>query len=286
MTPMATPLITLTTDFGTRDAYVGAMKGVIAGIAPKAVIIDISHEVPPHDVQHAAFVMYAVWPYYPTETIHVAVVDPGVGSDRAVILARYAGRYLLAPDNGLVTMVHRHFPIESATLIENRSYFLAGLSATFHGRDVFAPVAAHLACGVKPSRLGRPTDRLEMLPLSLHGEIRGDGVAGRVIYVDRFGSLITNIRRQDLGVLLRSPRDLRVYVQGADVGPIRGAYGDVAAGEPAALISSSGFLEISVNQGRAADRLGAGVNGTVDVKILRDLRPLEKTTETPRHKED
>ncbi len=251
---MALGPITLTTDFGTRDPYVGAMKGVIASIAPKARVIDVSHDVPPQQILFGAFVLHGVWAYYPEGTVHVAVVDPGVGSNRAIILARYAGRFLIAPDNGLATMVHRHFPIEEAYVVENRSLFLPMPSSTFHGRDIMAPVAAHLANGLKPARVGRACERLELLPIEFHGEFRDDGVHGRVIYVDRFGNLVTNIRLEDLGPLQRVRDHLRVFVDGQDVGPIRHAYYESPPGAPVALIGSSGFLEIAVNQGSAAER--------------------------------
>jgi len=261
---LATGLITLTTDFGTRDAYVGAMKGVIASIAPKARVIDVSHEVPPQQILFGAFVLHGVWAYYPEGTIHVAVVDPGVGSNRSIILARYAGRYLIAPDNGLATMVHRHFPIEEAYVVENRSLFLPRPSSTFHGRDIMAPVAAHLANGLKPARVGRACERIELLPIEFRGTVKNDGVHGRVIYVDRFGNLVTNVRLDDLGPLQRIRNSLHVHVDGRDIGPLRHAYHEVKPATPLALVGSSGFIEIAVNCGSAVGQFPADARVRID----------------------
>jgi len=265
---MPAPLITLITDFGTRDPYVGAMKGVIAGIAPKCRVIDITHQVPPFNIQHAAYVLRSIWPWYPPGTIHVAVVDPGVGSDRDIVLAGYAGRYVLAPDNGLITMVHRDYPIDELYVVENRSFFIPQPSATFHGRDIFSPVAAHLANGVKPSRFGRAADHVEVLSLELKGTVTNDGVTGRIIYQDRFGNLVTNIGRDDLGPICRRPENTEVFIDDASVGPLRCAYHEVAPGEPLALIGSLGFLEISVNQGNAAERFSVSESTQVQVRAM------------------
>ena len=248
------PLVTLTTDYGTRDPYVGAMKGVLKSLAPKVEIIDITHEIEPHNVVQGAYVLQSVWPYYPVGTIHVAVVDPGVGSDRRILLGRYSGRYVIAPDNGLITLVHRSVKVEEMWVVENRRYFLPELSSTFHGRDVFAPVAAHLANGVKTREFGRSTTRVEMLPVPHRGETLGRRVIGQAVYVDRFGTLVTSINRQDLLALAVKDRDAEVLVNGENIGPIRSFFGAVPAGEPVALIGSTGHVEIAVNQGRAIDR--------------------------------
>ncbi|UCF32967.1 MAG: SAM-dependent chlorinase/fluorinase, partial [Phycisphaerales bacterium] len=142
-------LVTLTTDFGTRDPYVGVMKGVILSMAPKAKVVDITHDIEAHNIAEAAFVLRSIWPWYPEGTVHVAVVDPGVGSERRVLLGRYEGRYVIAPDNGLITLVHRSLRLEEMRVVENRRYLLPHTSGTFHGRDIMAPVAAHMVNGVK-----------------------------------------------------------------------------------------------------------------------------------------
>ena len=250
------PIITLTTDFGTRDSYVAEMKGVIATIAPDARLIDITHEVTPHDVRHAGFVLHQVWSRYPEGTIHLAVVDPGVGTDRRIVLGRYAGRFVVAPDNGLVTFVHRAYAVEAMHVVEHRRFMLAHLSATFHGRDIMAPVSAHLACGAAPRDFGRATDRIELLTLDHRATRRGDEITGDVLHVDHFGALITNVGEDQLA----NPPVVggwRVIVDDQPIGPVCTTFSDVPSGEPLALIGSSGRLEIAVCRGRAVDRFGA-----------------------------
>ena len=154
----ASTVITLLTDFGTQDWYVAAVKGVILQIAPEATIVDVTHDLGPQDVVQAAFVLRQTLKWFPPGTIHLAVVDPGVGSNRRLLAGRYAGQYVVAPDNGLITMVHHELPVEAVHWIANRSYALRSVSATFHGRDIMAPAAAHLAAGVAVRQLGPPTD--------------------------------------------------------------------------------------------------------------------------------
>jgi len=258
-------IIGLLTDYGMRDYYAGALKGVILGLVAKVQVVDITHDIDPHNILHGAFVLRQVWPWYPAGTIFVAVVDPGVGSSRRIILGQYAGRYVIAPDNGLVTLLHRDFPVEAMHVVEERRFFLPELSATFHGRDMMAPAAAHLANGVKPREFGRATDRLEMLPLAHCADSTGGSLSGRVLYVDRFGTMVTNIRQEQL----RSPRVQErapsVIVNGRNIGPVRAAFHEVAVGEPIALLGSAGLLEIAVNQGRAVDQFGP--LGTTSVEI-------------------
>jgi hypothetical protein len=291
------PVITLLTDYGGRDYYVGALKGVILGIAPNVRIVDITHDVEPHNILQGAFVLWQIWPWYPPGTIHVAVVDPGVGSDRRIILGQYAGRYVVAPDNGLITLLHREIPAEAMYIVENRRFFTSELSATFHGRDIMAPVAAHLANGVKPKEFGRVTDRLETLPVAEKGEIIGDAVRGTVLYVDRFGTLVTNIRREQLAGLRPDAAGLpsvdlpasagrqtaggtrhawTVLVNGLSIGPIRSAFFEVPQGEPVALIGGSGHLEIAINQGRAVERFGPAHAVVVEV-----LAPPDRSLQRP-----
>jgi S-adenosylmethionine hydrolase len=248
--------VTLTTDFGTHDHYVGALKGVMLGIAPDLRIIDITHDIEPYNVLHAAFVLRQIWSVYPAGTIHLAVVDPGVGSDRRIILGRYAGQYVIAPDNGSITLVHRELAAEAMYVVENPDCFLSGVSATFHGRDIMAPVAAHLALGTKPSEFGRKTDRIELLQVAHRAEVAAEGLTGSVLYVDRFGTLVTNIRREQLAGAGMLDRAVDVRVNDLSVGPIRSTFSDVAPGTPIAFIGSCELLEIAVNQGNAVDRFG------------------------------
>lgn len=250
------PIIALLTDYGTRDGYVGAVKGVILGIAPQAMIVDLTHEIEPFNVAHGAFVLRQVWPWYPAGTVHLVVVDPGVGGERRIIVGKYAGQYVVAPDNGLVTWVHREFACEAMHVAEDRRYFLQQLSNTFHGRDIMAPVAAHLALGVKPRNFGRVADRLETLPVPHRAERTGRGWRGQVIHVDRFGNLVTNIHEEQMAPP-RSVEALEVSVDGMRVGPILMTFSDAKAGTPVAYWGGAGFLEIAVNRGRAIERFGA-----------------------------
>ncbi len=260
------PIVTLITDFGTRDYYVAALKGVILGIAPDVRLVDLTHEVEPHNILHGAFILRHVWPWYPAGTIHLAIVDPGVGSERRIILAEYAGRYVIAPDNGLVTLLHREMPAEAMFVVENRRYFRAELSATFQGRDIMAPVAAHLAGGVSPKEVGRVTDGPEMLPVADRAQSSDRGLTGQVLYVDRFGTLVTNVRAEQLEEPRGSSRGWEVFVNDTSVGPIRSTFADVSQGDPVALVGSCGLLEIAVNQGRAVDRFGPPDSATIEVR--------------------
>ncbi|MHC4234103.1 MAG: SAM hydrolase/SAM-dependent halogenase family protein [Planctomycetota bacterium] len=260
------PVITLLTDFGTRDHYVAAMKGVILQIAPQVTVVDISHEIDPQDIVRAAFVLRQIWSWYPPDTVHLAVVDPGVGSDRRIIAGRYVGQYVVAPDNGLISMVHRELRVEAVCVVDNRNYMLPSISATFHGRDIMAPVAAHLATGVAIHNLGPPTSHVEVLKLAAPQRAADQRVIGQVLCADRFGNLITNITRQDLLVTFKHRRDPKVYLGQACVGPIRTSYHEVATGEPLALFGSSDHLEISVNCGSAAGTLSPLPEANVEVR--------------------
>jgi len=260
------PIITLLTDYGLRDHYVGELKGVILSIAPEAEIVDITHDIEPFNVRQAAFVLQRVWARYPTGTVHCAVVDPGVGSDRRIILGQYAGRFVVAPDNGLVTWVHREYAPEAMVVVEDRRFFLPQLSSTFHGRDIMAPVAAHLAKGVRPSAFGRVTDRLELLSIPQRAEATDGGWLGCVIYVDRFGSMVTNIREEQLHAGRGEQRSWDVLVNGTSIGTIRSAFCDVEVGTALAMIGGSGYLEIAINQGSAAQRFAPIENVRVEVR--------------------
>lgn len=250
------PIITLLTDYGPRDHFVGELKGVILSIAPEVQIVDITHEIEPFNVRQAAFVLRQIWPRYPAGTVHCAVVDPGVGSERRIILGQYAGRFVIAPDNGLVTWVHHGYAPEAMVVVEDRRYFLPQISSTFHGRDIMAPAAAHLVNGVLPRAFGRVTDRLEMLPIPHRAEATAGGWLGIVIYVDRFGNMVTNIHEEQLRAPRDAPRSWKILVNGTSVGEIRSAFCDVVPGSALALIGGSGFLEIAVSQGSAAQRFG------------------------------
>ena len=245
------------TDFGTRDHYVAAMKGVILQINPKVTIVDISHEIGSQDLLHGAFVLRQALPYFPPDTIFAAVVDPTVGSGRRILAARYSGRIVLAPDNGLVTLLHRDAELQEIRVVENRRFFASTLSTTFHGRDIFAPVAAHLSRGVAMDHLGPVANQIEILELPKPQRNTDGAIEGQVIVVDHFGNLISNITAIDLSAA-RLPRGhCTVSVGTRAIGPVRTTYADVAAGQPLALIGSAQMLEIAVNQGSAAAVLNA-----------------------------
>lgn len=241
--------ITLTTDFGLTDWFVGTMKGVIASIAPEIRVIDITHGIEPGDIVGGAFALAAATKFFPEGTIHVAVVDPGVGSARLAVAAQCSGQIFVAPDNGLLSLV---VPEGAGDVrihrIENERLFLHPVSRTFHGRDVFAPVAAHLSRGLPLSEVGSPTSTIVRLALPGKRETT-DGFLGEVVYVDRFGNAITSISE--------TSRACRV-VELADGTrmPVAGCYADVPVGAPVAIFGSSGRLEIAINGGDAARTLG------------------------------
>lgn len=258
---MARPIVALLTDFGTRDAYVGAMKGVILQICPEVTIVDLTHDIEPHDVRGGARTLAACHPYYPPGTIFVAVVDPGVGSARRAIAVDTGDSRLVGPDNGVLSAVlETHRPKKIVELTDRR-YQRPTVSKTFEGRDRFAPAAAHLAKGVAMTLLGRGlSDYVRLVwPQPVTGP---DRLEGEVESVDRFGNLVTNVPRAAVERLLR---DGQIDVQlGAHAVPrIVATYADAPAGEVCALFGSTDHLEIAVNGGSAAARLGAGPGAPV-----------------------
>ena len=274
---MSNKVLTFTTDFGSSDSYVAAMKGVALRIAADLTLVDVTHEVPRHDIRHGAFILGGVYRYFPAETVHVAVVDPGVGTSRkAVALVTPYGSFC-APDNGLLSFViNDHLSASQvyfestefcelvtvavpegceAYEISNPAYRLEPVSDTFHGRDIFTPAAAHLASGLKPERLGEPQNELTILNLFTI-ERHGDAIEGRVIHVDRFGNVVTNISAPQLPV-----GDVVVEVADTKIHGLSTTFAD--ADGLLALIGSHGYLEIAENLGSAAHRLGIGVGDAV-----------------------
>lgn len=256
--------ITLLTDFGTTDGYVGVMHGVILRINPAATVVDVCHEVPPQDIHAGAFILSTVYPYFAPDTIHVVVVDPGVGSERQAIAVRTARGTFVAPDNGVLSYVLAREPIVQMVQLSNAAYWLAPLSSTFHGRDVFAPVAAHLSRGVPLSDLGCVVQNAVRFAIRA-GHVAEDGtIHGEVVHVDRFGNLITNLSRE----LLPLGRQLCVQIAGREVrGPVEN-YAQVSEGELLALFGSSGYLEIAARNGNAAVALHAGPGAPLVVIAL------------------
>ena len=254
---MSRPILSLTTDFGLADSYVGVMKGVILGICPEAALVDLSHTIAPQDVQQAAFVLATAAPYFPPGAVHLVVVDPGVGSERRPIAVQTERAVFVAPDNGVLSLALAQDPPRRAVHLTNPAYHRAPVSATFHGRDIFAPAAAHLACGLELDRLGEllsPTD-LVALP-AVEPQRQPDGTwLGRVLHVDHFGNLITNFRAAHLS-LAAEP----ILTVGREkIAGLHRTFADVAPGELVVYLGSSGYLEIAVRDGNAAERLGAGV---------------------------
>ena len=268
-------IITLTTDFGTTDSYVGMMKGVILGIVPEVTLVDISHEIPPQDVRGGAFVLESACPYFPPGTIHVVVVDPGVGSKRRILAGRTRRGTYVGPDNGVLSWALESEEVQAIISVTQSLYWLDEISGTFHGRDIFAPVAAHLARGVPIERLGIPITDPIRLPLSSPHQEADGAVHSEVIYIDRFGNLVTAIRLHledhrivnlpDRNEEVRLSQKTRVEILGQHIDSIRHNYADVAPGELVALVGSSGHLELAVRDGSAATILKGYIGARVRV---------------------
>lgn len=240
-------LIILTTDFGLSDAFVGTMKGVILGIAPKAKLIDLTHDIEPQNIQHAALVLASAAPYFPKKAIHLVVVDPGVGTERRAIAVETPHAIFVGPDNGVLTPAfsQRNKIYE----LTEPQYFLQSVSNTFHGRDLFAPVAAHLAAGVKLSKLGRKITDPTTLDLP-QPETENTTLRGQILYADRFGNVTTNISVQDIERFLPArPTALRTGKR--TIKQFVRTYGDCAAGKSGFLLNSWNLLEIFVRNGNA-----------------------------------
>jgi len=267
------PIITLLTDFGTKDHYAATLKGVILGLNPEVILVDLSHEVPPQDITAGAFVLAEAAPYFPPDTIHLAVVDPGVGTHRRGLAARCRGQYWVGPDNGLFHFVFagqlpgssppgESGPECTIVSLETPSFFRPQISTTFHGRDVFAPVAAHLSLGVELGQLGPVLRTPVPLPLP-EPEFTGEVARGQVIYIDRFGNLITNLPGETFLRWLGDRTLFRLQVAGVVLRRLSPTYAEVGPGEPLALLGSHGYLEIAVNRGNAASLLKARVGQPV-----------------------
>ena len=266
-------IITLTTDFGMDDWFVGTMKGVIATINPTATVVDITHVIPSGDVRAGAFALAASYKYFPKGTVHVAIVDPGVGSKRRAIAIQTERYFFVGPDNGVLSYALRGEKIKAVRALENETYFLKPVSQTFHGRDVFAPVAAHLARGVSIAKLGPAATnfvRLEWPEAKVHGK----SVEGEVIYIDKFGNAITNIHVATVTSLRRVHSELfkgrkRICAIGAH-------YQSVPARRAVAVAGSSGYLEIAVNGGNASASLGLRVGNLIEVRAIRSRSAVER----------
>lgn len=264
-------LITLLTDFGLRDEYAGVMKGVIATLNPGARVMDITHGIDPQDVIHGATILAAAYAYFPPGSIHVAVVDPGVGGTRPILAVDCNGHRFVAPDNGLLDRVLMDHSADRAVYVENRRYFLEPVSQTFHGRDIFAPVAAHLAAGLPLTELGPAADRSNLVRgvVPHPRPVGSDGLGGQVVAVDRFGNLMSTIRANDIKAMVeRQPEgQMMVEICGHTIVGMANAYDSVAPMTLLAIIGSRGLLEIALRGGSAQDRLKAGKGDPVRVYL-------------------
>jgi len=246
-------IITLTTDFGTRDWFAGSMKAVILGLHPGANVVDITHEIPPGDIRAGAFALMAGCRYFPKGTVHVAVVDPGVGSPRPAIAVQTARGFFVGPDSGVLSRALAHEKIKRIRLLENPQYFLQPVSRTFQGRDVFAPVAAHLSRGLFPPRLGRELKDFVRVPWPQTTK-QGGKAQGEIVYIDRFGNAITNIETEL--VFGEGPGGCEIIIKRKVRCPLAEFYDAVPVNRPVAVLGSCGLLEIALNRGSAARRFG------------------------------
>jgi S-adenosylmethionine hydrolase len=259
---MSPRVITLLTDFGLSDPYVGMMKGVILSINPSAVIVDLTHDVPAHDVRTGSFLLERTVPYFPKATIHIAVVDPGVGTARPALAIRTKDFILLGPDNGILSLAARKGQVEEIIRLTAREYFLPEVSSTFHGRDIFAPAAAHCSAGVPLSSLGEPVHRFETLR-RVSPSRRGKALRATVLLVDRFGNCITNIERSHLDDSM--PFSMKVGSHKID--RLCFSYGDGPEDAPLALWGSYDLLEIAWKEDSAAQRLGLRPGAAILIEL-------------------
>jgi S-adenosylmethionine hydrolase len=262
-------LITLTTDFGHQDPFVGIMKGVIFGINPNARIVDLSHGIPPQDIRAGALALCHSAPFFPLGTIHVAVVDPGVGSERKPILIESEGSYFVGPDNGILSLAVEGKRVNWIVELSEETYHLKPKSATFHGRDIFAPVAAHLSLGIPASEFGEPAKDYVRLRLPEIVRTAG-GIQGEIIYSDSFGNLVTNIRERDLQAI--QPQNSSISLGSVTIHGLSPNYSTAAQNDYVAVINSWDLLEISCFMGNARQRSGANIGDRVEVYLGKDDR--------------
>ena len=262
-------VVTLLTDFGTADEYVGVMKGVLLSICPSISVVDISHHIEPQDVAQAAFMIPAYFHFFPAGTIHIVVVDPGVGSRRRIVAAHLDPHFFLAPDNGVLSFLLRDQ--KSATIIEvsNSDYFLEPLSPTFHGRDIFAALGGHLACGAKIDALGARITKQDLVQLpDLSCRVSENGeLVGKIVSVDRFGNLITNIDAIQLDAFQKSNaiKQPCIRIGALAIRGLSKTYADAAPEALLALIGNRGYMEIAVNCGSARKQLNAAIGDAVRI---------------------
>ena len=274
-------MIALLTDFGLTDIYVGVMKGVMRTIHPQAEFVDITHDIQPQNVRQAGFALLNSYRYFPDETVFLVVVDPGVGSSRKPIAVQTGGCLFVAPDNGVLSFVLHEMRDAAIVELNNPTYQLATVSSTFHGRDIFAPAAAHLSKGVALRALGTPLLDAAMLPEPIL-EVNGERISGEVMHIDRFGNVTTSIgslrwqsperlmlnaRFGDYGSIAVPSQEAMITIGGQAIASIRPTFAEVDRGEVLALVESSGYLEIAHNQGNCAERLHESIGDPVELQI-------------------
>jgi S-adenosyl-L-methionine hydrolase (adenosine-forming) len=275
MSPM-NRVITLTTDFGLSDGFPAVMKGVILSIAPDATIVDLSHDINAQDVRQGAFVLKAACRYFPPGAIHAVVVDPGVGSDRRILAIRTSTATFIGPDNGILSWALSDQQIEVAVGATDPRYWLPQVSRTFHGRDIFAPLAAYVALGVPVESFGPPVTDWVWLPMPAPRLMANDAILyGEIIHIDHFGNLITNIEVEpDSGRVRNVASDpvtlhsgVVIEASGWRVAGLRHSYAEVAPGRLLAIVGSSGYLELAVREGIAAEAVGAHIGDAVQISL-------------------
>jgi S-adenosylmethionine hydrolase len=266
-------IVTLLTDFGTADYFAGAMKGAVLAVEPSAQVVDVTHDIPAHDIEAGAFTLAAAFESFPRGTVHVAVVDPGVGSERRALVVEALGHLFVGPDNGLFGHVYERADELHVFQLTATSYFRPSVSTTFHGRDVFAPVAGALARGAKPADLGTEIQDFVRLPSARVLRLPDGSLEASVIHVDRFGNLVTNLTPRDVSSDDFAAGRARLAVGAQEVRGLRRFYADDSGGpaEPFAIWGSAGFLEISVNRGSAAQALDARRGQKIKVSLKSEV---------------
>ena len=263
-------IVTLTTDFGLDSWLVGTMKGVIKKINPDVEIVDITHGVRPHNIFEAAFALQNCYGYFPSGTIHTVVVDPGVGTERHAIIVKSPRYHFVAPDNGVLSYAVETEQIERVVKIEKEKYLLLPTSATFHGRDVFAPVSAYLSLGVEAEEFGPTLEKLTKLKPSVPQKIGEREIVGHILCVDPFGNLITDVTESFVEELLKPWKSgrFRILIRDRQIDRICRTYSEGRQNEIIALVGSSGYLEICINRGRASDVLDMKEEGKFILRVL------------------
>jgi hypothetical protein len=264
-------VITLLTDFGTADEYVGVMKGVMLTICPSVSVVDISHQIEPQDVRQAAYLIPDYFPFFPEGTVHIVVIDPGVGSQRSILAVYFHKHFFIAPDNGVLSLLLSNQKSATIICVNNSDYFLEPQSDTFHGRDIFAALGSHVACGTKLEALGARIKLQDIVQLNdLRCQVSESGeLVGNIVSIDRFGNLITNIDSISLNAFCQSQafNRLRIRIGAQTICGMSKTYADAAPEAPLALIGSRGYLEIALNCGNAQKQLKACKGDRVRVTL-------------------